>query len=68
MTLSAPPLCVPWKKIFTREGVRIPVPLNWVAELHQIDSAARTLSSILAAIHRDPKPRILAKWEKEPDS
>lgn len=49
---------------FTREGVRIPLPFLWIAELNEIETNARKLRRILAEAQRG-KPRILSKWERE---
>jgi hypothetical protein len=50
--------------VFTREGVRVPVPIHWIAEFHEIDTNARKLGRILAEARAAQKLRIRAEWER----
>jgi hypothetical protein len=53
-----------FRAVFTREGVRVPVPIHWIAEFHEIDTNARKLGRILTEARAAQKPRILAEWER----
>jgi hypothetical protein len=53
-----------FREVFTGEGIRVPVPYHWIAELHEMDACARKLSRLLAEARTARKPRIRSKWER----
>jgi hypothetical protein len=53
-----------FRAVFTREGIRVPVPFRWIAELHEIDVNARKLGRIVAEARDARKLRVLAEWER----